>query len=76
MENMSMALENKGFFDVDDERLMELGMHVTRDHDGRVLEIKEGMRKWDNSQQRYVKVNERSYRLYRWRGDLEAQGNA
>lgn len=71
-----MALEDKGFFVVDEEELQKLGIHVTRDADGRVVEICAGRRKWDDSKERFVKARDITRRLYLWKGNLQAQGSA
>jgi hypothetical protein len=71
-----MAVEDKGFFEIDEEQLQKLGIHVTRDADGRVIEIREGRLKWDDNKNRFVKANGITRRLYMWKGNLQAQGSA
>lgn len=71
-------VEDKGFFEIDEEALQKLGIHVTRDADGRVVEICEGRRKWNDKivPPRFEKVNDITRRLYIWKGDLQAAGRA
>jgi hypothetical protein len=73
---MVMTLENKGFFTIDEELAREMGINITRDKDGRVVEVLASRRRWDPAQGREVKSQDITKVIYKWSGDLQARGNA